>query len=131
MTQEFDRLLYAKLLAENAPRVIESEEEYDRLLPIAERLTFAKNLTPEEKALYRLLVLLIENYETEKYPIESKPHEILQHIMESSGTRQRDLVGTVGSSGVISEIVSGKRSISKRQAKLLGDKFKVSPKLFL
>ena len=131
MIQEFDRPLYAELLIEYTPRVIENQEEYDRLLPIAERLTFAKNRTPEEKALYRLLVLLIETYETKKYPIESKPHEILQHIMESSGTTQTDLVGTIGSSDIVSDIVDGKQSITEIQARLLGDRFKVSPELFL
>jgi HTH-type transcriptional regulator/antitoxin HigA len=131
MILTFDGATYSKLLAEIAPRAIETEEEYDRLLAVAERLTFAKNRTPEEIALYKLLVTLIEVYETENYPIESEPHEILQHVMESSGTRQADLVGIIGSSGVVSEVVNGKRAISKAQAKALGDYFKISPSLFI
>ena len=132
MILTFDGASYSKLLAEIAPRAIETEEEYDRLLALAERLTFAKNLTPEERALYKLLVTLIEVYETENYPMDkSEPHEILQHIMESSGTRQADLVGIIGSSGVVSEVVNGKRAISKAQAKALGDHFKISPSLFI
>ena len=132
MILTFDRATYSNLLAEIAPRAIETEEEYDRLLAVAERLTFAKNRTPEERALYKLLVTLIEVYETENYPMDkSEPHEILQHIMESSGTRQADLVGIIGSSGVVSEVVNGKRAISKAQAKALGDYFKISPSLFI
>ncbi|MEG5056556.1 transcriptional regulator [Microcoleus sp. A2-C5] len=131
MILTFDGATYSNLLAEIAPRAIETEEEYDRLLAVAERLTFAKNRTVEERALYKLLVTLIEVYETENYPIESEPHEILQHIMESSGTRQADLVGIIGSSGVVSEVVNGKRAISKAQAKALGDYFNISPSLFI
>jgi len=132
MILTFDGATYSKLLAEIAPRAIETEEEYDRLLAVAERLTFAKNRTPEERALYKLLVTLIEVYETENYPMDkSEPHEILQHVMESSGTRQADLVGIIGSSGVVSEVVNGKRAISKAQAKALGDYFKISPSLFI
>ena len=132
MILTFDGATYSKLLAEIAPRAIETEEEYDRLLAVAERLTFAKKLTPEERALYKLLVTLIEVYETENYPMDkSEPHEILQHVMESSGTRQADLVGIIGSSGVVSEVVNGKRTISKAQAKALGDYFKISPSLFI
>jgi HTH-type transcriptional regulator / antitoxin HigA len=132
MTLTFDQTTYRSLLAEIAPQVIETEEEYDRALAIAERLTFAKNRTPEERALYKLLVMLIEAYETEYYPMEqSTPHAVLLHIMESSGTRQADLVGILGSSGVVSEVVNGKRAISKAQAKALGDRFKVSPSLFI
>ncbi len=132
MTLTFDRANYSNLLAEVAPRAIETEEEYDRLLAVAERLTFAQNRTPEEKALHKLLVTLIEVYEDQNYPIDkSEPHEILQHIMEASGTRLADLVGIIGSSGVVSEVVNGKRAISKAQAKALGDYFKVSPSLFI
>ncbi|MEH1885452.1 helix-turn-helix domain-containing protein [Nostoc sp.] len=132
MTLTFDQVAYSSLLAEVAPKVIETEEEYDRALAVAEPLTFCKNRTPEEKALHKLIVMLIEAYEKEFYLMdESAPHEILQHIMEVSNTRQADLVNIIGSSGVVSEIVNGKRSISKSQAKALGDYFKVTPSLFI
>lgn len=136
MNRAFDQVAYSSLLAEVAPKVIETEEEYDRALAVAERLTFCKNRTPEEKALHKLIVMLIEAYETDNYLMdESAPHEILQHIMEVSNTRQADLVNIIGSSGVVSEIVNGKRSISKAQAKAqakaLGDYFKVTPSLFI
>jgi HTH-type transcriptional regulator/antitoxin HigA len=132
MTLTFNPIAYRNLLTETTPRVIETEEEYDRALAIVERLTFTKNRTPEEQALYKLLVLLIETYEAETYPMEqSAPHEILQHLMEASGTRQADLVGLIGTSGVVSEVVNGKRTISKVQAKALGNYFKVSPSLFI
>jgi HTH-type transcriptional regulator / antitoxin HigA len=132
MTLTFNTNEYSNLLAKFAPKVIETEEEYDRALAIAEKLTFAKNRTPEEKALHLLLVTLIEAYETENYPMdESSPHEILQHLMEASGIRQAALVGIIGSSGVVSEIVNGKRSISKAQAKALGEYFKMSSSLFI
>ena len=79
-----------------------------------------------------MLVTLIEAYETENYPIEDcEPYEILQHLMEVSGTRQADLIGIVGSSGVVSEVVNGKRSISKAQAKALADYFNLSANLFI
>ncbi|MEH2248299.1 helix-turn-helix domain-containing protein [Nostoc sp.] len=132
MTFTFDETAYGNLLAEIAPKVIETEEEYERILAVVERLTFAKNRTPEERILHKLLVKLIEAYEAQNYPMDlAAPHEILQHIMEASGTRQADLVGVIGSSGVVSEVVNGKRSISKAQAKVLGDYFKVLPSLFI
>ncbi len=82
--------------------------------------------------MHKLIVTLIEAYEAENYPMdESAPHEILQHIMEASDIRQTDLVGIIGSSGVVSEVVNDKRSISKAQAKALGDYFKVTPSLFI
>ena len=103
------------------------------MLVLTESLHFKKDRTPEEKKVYKLLVTLIEIYESQQYSIPtSPPTQILEHIMESSGLRQVDLAEIIGaSSGVISEIVSGKRAISKAQAKLLGQRFKVSPSLFI
>lgn len=132
MTLTFDKNTYRNLLTEVIPVAIETEEEYDRILQVVEELTFKKNRTTEEKALHKLLVILIEAYETQNYPMEeSTPHSILQHIMESSGTREIDLVGIIGSSNVVSEIVNGKREINKAQAKALSEYFKVSSSLFV
>jgi HTH-type transcriptional regulator / antitoxin HigA len=132
MTLTFNPNTYRNLLFETAPKVIESEAEYEQALTMTEQLHFKKNRFPEETALYLLLVTLIEAYETENYPMEpSTPHEILQHLMESSGTRQADLVGIVGSSGVVSQVVNGKRAISKAQAKALGEYFKLPSSLFI
>ena len=132
MTLTFDPTPYSTLLAQAAPKVIETEEEYERALALTERLHFTKNRTSEERALYKLLVILIEVYEAEHFPMpELPPHEVLQHLMEASDTRQADLVGLIGSSGVVSEIVNGKQAISIAQAKVLGEQFKVSPSLFI
>ena len=125
MTLTINRENYINLLAEFLPKVIENEAEYEDLLAKVEQLIFNKNKTIEQQNLQKLLVLLIEKYETEHYPIEAaNPHKILQHLMEPKGILQADLVGVIGSSGVISEIIKGKRSISKAQAKALGDYFK-------
>jgi HTH-type transcriptional regulator / antitoxin HigA len=133
MTLTFDTSIYGNLLHKFVPKVIETEEEYNRTLAITEKLTFAQNRSSEETALYKLLVILIEVYETENYPMDESytPHEILQHLMEASSTRQSDLVGVIGSSEVVSEVVNGKRAISKAQAKALGEYYKVSPSLFI
>jgi HTH-type transcriptional regulator / antitoxin HigA len=132
MTLTLDRDNYPQLLAEFVPQAIDSEAEYDRVLAIAERLTFKQDKTSAEIKLLKLIVVLIEDYETEHYPMDNvTPHELLQHLMESNNTRQADLVGLIGSRGVVSEVVNGKRAISKAQAKALGEFFDVSPGLFI
>jgi HTH-type transcriptional regulator / antitoxin HigA len=132
MTITLDRNNYPQLLAEFVPQAIDSEAEYDRALAIAERLTFKKDRTEAEIKFLKLVVVLIEDYETEHYPMDDvAPHDLLQHLMESNGTRQADLVGLIGSRGVVSEVVNGKRAISKAQAKALGEFFSVSPGLFI
>jgi HTH-type transcriptional regulator/antitoxin HigA len=51
--------------------------------------------------------------------------------MEERNLKQVDLVGKIGSKGVVSEIVNGKRSISKSQAKTLAEIFHVSSSVFI
>jgi HTH-type transcriptional regulator / antitoxin HigA len=132
MTITLDRNNYPQLLAEFVPQAIDSELEYDRALAIAERLTFKKDRTDAEIKFLKLVVVLIEDYETEHYPMDDvSPHELLQHLMETNDTRQADLVGLIGSRGIVSEVVNGKRAISKAQAKALGEFFSVSPGLFI
>lgn len=64
MTLTFDQNAYRNLLAEIAPVAIDTEEEYERVLKVVEQLTFKKNRTTEEQALHKLLVILVEVYET-------------------------------------------------------------------
>ena len=131
MTLTFDRAVYTCLLSQFTPKVIETESEYEQTLAIVESLAFNQNKTAEQTALYKLLVLLVEAYEAEYYPTpEASPIEVLNHILEASDTKPADLVGLIGSSSVVAEILNGTRAINEAEAKILSDRFKVSPSLF-
>ena len=132
MTISLDKTTYSQLLVEYQPKVITTEAEYDQALETVEKLMANQQRTPEQTAILQLLVTLIEEFETKYYPIEpSSPHAMLEHLMDTRGIKQSDLVGIIGSKGVISEIVNRKRAISKAQAKALGELFNVSPALFI
>ena len=132
MTISLDKTTYSQLLVEYQPKVITTEAEYDQALETVEKLMANQQRTPEQTAILQLLVTLIEEFETKHYPIEpSSPHAMLEHLMDARGIKQSDLVGIIGSKGVISEIVNRKRAISKAQAKALGELFNVSPALFI
>jgi HTH-type transcriptional regulator/antitoxin HigA len=51
--------------------------------------------------------------------------------MRSCGLRQRDLLGIFGSDGIASEVVNGKRNISRTQAKALAEFFYLPIELFI
>ncbi|MTJ28770.1 type II toxin-antitoxin system HigA family antitoxin [Aphanizomenon sp. UHCC 0183] len=132
MTISLDKTTYSKLLVEYQPKVITTEAEYDQALETVEKLMADQQRTPEQTAILQLLVTLIEEFETKHYPIEpSSPHAMLEHLMDARGIKQSDLVGIIGSKGVVSEVVNSKRAISKAQAKALGEFFNVSPALFI
>jgi HTH-type transcriptional regulator / antitoxin HigA len=139
MTITFNQKNYIALLErdEIAPKVIETEAEYQRFLAVAERLIFKRqDRTAEETTLLKLLVKLIKDYEEEVFDLENwsktSPHELLQFLMEAKGIKQADLIGVLSdSSGLVSSIVNGKRAISKAQAKKLGDFFNIESGVFI
>lgn len=51
--------------------------------------------------------------------------------MDQRGLRQADLVPVLGSRAQVSDIVTGKRGISIRQAKKLAEFFHTGPEMFI
>jgi len=51
--------------------------------------------------------------------------------MQDRGLRNKDLESVLGSSGVISEVISGKRKPGKQHVKKLANFYGVSPELFV
>ena len=133
MTIILDSKTYSSLLATYQPQIITSEDEYNRTIESIEQMMVrGEELTPEEISLLELLSILVEIYEDSQLAVESSsPQNILLHLMDARELKQSDLVGVIGSKGIVSEIVNGKRSISKAQAKALGEFFHISPALFI
>ncbi|HTZ73917.1 MAG TPA: hypothetical protein VMB47_08350 [Candidatus Aquilonibacter sp.] len=79
-----------------------------------------------------VIVTLIEKYEDEHYPIEAvEPVEILKELMSANELRQKDLAPLLDGESGVSAILGGDRRINVNQAFRLGDRFKVSPMLFM
>jgi HTH-type transcriptional regulator/antitoxin HigA len=128
-----DEAAYGKLLARALPRVIKSEAENERMILELERLdTRGRALTPEEENLAELMTLLVRQFEESKYPLgHAGPIEALRVLMAGHDIRQRDLIPVFGSSSVVSDVLNGKRSISKAHARKLAEYFHVPASLFI
>jgi HTH-type transcriptional regulator/antitoxin HigA len=124
---------YGKLLARTLPRVIETKEENERMIAELEKLdTRGRPLTPEEGNLAQLITVLIQKFEEAHYPLgHAEPVEALRVLMEDRNLRQRDLIPIFGSSSVVSDVLSEKRSISKAHARKLAEFFHVPVSLFI
>ncbi|CAN5235891.1 transcriptional regulator [soil metagenome] len=133
MSNNFNPEKYGALLMTTLPQVIENDAELERAEEIITKLLKkGENLSPEEEKLLDLVSDLVEKYEDEHYPIpEASPNEVLKFLMEDRELKQKDLLHIFGSTGITSEVVNGKRSISKAQAKKLAEYFKVSVELFI
>lgn len=123
---------YAQLLAATQPKAIETEAENEfYLAEVTKLMQLGEALSPAQERLLKLLVNLIESFESQHYQLKSAtPLEILTELMGDRGLKQKDLLPVFGSQGVASEVLNGKRGISKAIAKALGEFFKVSPSLF-
>ena len=127
-----DKEVYGSLLASIQPKVIETEEENELYLAeVGKLMTLDEQMTPEQEQLLKLLVTLVEQFEEQNYQLKpAQPHEILNELMLARGLNKKELLGIFGSQDIVSEVINGKRSISKAQAKKLGAFFNVSPALF-
>lgn len=135
LTATIDLKRYGRLLAKAAPCVIATKEGHERALATVESLmeNGEGHMTPEADALLDLLTNLIRDYEATVYPprAKSKPHEMLAFLMEQRNLKPSDLWPVIGSKSRVSEILAGKRSVSKEQAKKLAKFFHVRADLFI
>ena len=60
----------------------------------------------------------------------AEPREVLRYLMKEHGLRQTDLAD-ISSQGTISDILIGRREISKALARKLATRFHVSAGVFL
>ena len=112
---------------------IRNEREYDLAVERLNRLLDEVG-TDEQHPLYTLLDTLgtlIHAYEEEHHPIpECSGADVLRFLMEEHGLTQSDLP-EIGSQGVVSEILRGKRDLNVRQIRALAKRFHVSPGVFI
>ena len=110
-----------------------NEKDYNNLVDLLDSLIdeVGNNEHHPLSSLMETIGSLIETYESQKYPgMEGDPINALKTLMEEHGLKQSDL-SEIGSQGVVSEIMSGKRQLNVRQVKLLCERFKVSPAVFV
>lgn len=110
-----------------------NEKEYNKLVTILDTLIdeVGNNEAHPLSSLMETIGSLIETYESRNFPDrEGSPINALKTLMDEHELKQSDLL-EIGSQGVVSEIISGKRQLNIRQIKLLSERFKVSPAVFV
>lgn len=131
-TTDIKDSVYADLLVKSLPKPIRTETERVRFVETLLALDERDDLSPEEEALAEVLTLLIEDYEEKAYPLpQVSPNESLNALMEERGLKHKDIWPVLGNKGAATEVLSGRRSISKSQAKRLAEFFHVPIDLFV
>ncbi|MCK9381058.1 MAG: helix-turn-helix domain-containing protein [Sulfuritalea sp.] len=108
-------------------------EHYQRMVSMLEALLdeAGSNESHPAMGLVDIVGDLIEDYETEHHSLpEVTGVQALRFLMEQHGLKQTDLC-EIGSQGVVSEILTGKRDLNVRQIRALSERFGVSPAIFV
>lgn len=95
-------------------KLIKNSKDHEEMLKRLEELMIADPQPgSEEDEELELLAFLIEEYEKRTFTIPAAtPSEAIRFRMEQSGLNQQDLVPFIGSKSRVSEVLSGKRSLT-------------------
>jgi HTH-type transcriptional regulator/antitoxin HigA len=112
---------------------IRTQAEYDRAVATLNWLVDEIGDNPRDRR-YRLietLSVLIEAYDDEHHSLpDASGIDTLRFLMDEHGLSQGDLP-EIGTQGVVSEILSGRRQLNVRQIQALAARFGVNPGAFL
>ena len=72
-----------------------------------------ETLSPEERTLLALSERLVQDYDDKIGLPDVPPDEMLRYLMKHRTLKQADLVPVIGTRSQVSDIVNGKRGISK------------------
>ena len=112
---------------------ITTEQEYDNAVNVLNELLDAGGA--DEQHLLAVLVSLLSNFIADYEDKHNQPpivtgRAMLAFLMEQHGLKQADL-SEIGSQGVVSELLNGKREFTTNHIKLLASRFNVPVSVFL
>lgn len=112
---------------------IQDEAHYQRMTAMLEALLDETTGDENHPAMGLVDIVgdLIEDFESEHHPLPDVTGvQALKFLIEQHGIKQCDL-HEIGSQGVVSEILAGKRELNIRQVRALSERFGVSPATFV
>lgn len=123
---------YMDLVAAFPLRPIRDDTELDQAIAVLNRLIDRPVLSIPERDYLEVLGGIVEVYEAKHVDIpEVRGVELLRYLMEENGLTQASLVPIFGNKSAISEVLSGKRGLSKHQIRGLSDHFGLPVDAFL
>lgn len=125
---------FDQLNAAHALRPIQDDVDLENAMEVVDKLAAMPKRTKDQKDYLETLSTLIEKYEAEHDPIQTKDLsviEIIQSLMEGREMSASDLGRVLGSRELGTVILRGGRRLSKSHILKLAEHFSVSPALFL
>ena len=133
MIAELERLSAAWAPISDVLSVPHTEAEYRRISTLLDLVIdeVGEHESHPLASMMETLGALVDAYEREHVrELPSSPVDVLRLLMDEHGLNQSDLPD-VGSQGVVSEILHGRRQLNVRQVRALSERFQVSPAVFV
>ena len=123
---------YFELVRRFPLRPLRSDAELDQAVKVVDSLVSKPSLSRDEEDYLEVLSGLVEAYETEEHPMQPLPDaEMLRHLIDAKGVSQTEVAkGTGIADSTISEVLKGKRFLSRGHIARLSRYFKVSADVF-
>lgn len=110
---------------------IHTEKDYEKAVARIDEIFDAKPGTSEGDEL-EILGMMVDQYEENHFPISKPtPIEAIKFRMEQLGLEQKDLANMIGSKSRASEILSGTRTLSLRQIKILHHRLNIPAEVLI
>jgi HTH-type transcriptional regulator/antitoxin HigA len=124
---------YSAAIAKYPPKIIRTKAENEHYTAILEGLDQRfDQLSPAENDFAELLTLLIEDFEASTYELpKASALDVLRLVMDQHSLKQKALVDIFGTPSVTSEVLSGKRELSKEHIRRLSSRFCIPVELLL
>jgi HTH-type transcriptional regulator / antitoxin HigA len=124
---------WAALQAHLPIKPIRNEQDYQQMVRLASLL--AEHLNGSEgnplADLLAIVTELVQTWEAHNVTLpKGEPRDVLRHLLTTHGLKQKDLIG-IASPTVVSDILAGRRAISKKVAKALAQRFHTDVSAFL
>ena len=126
---------YVKLVRQFPLRPIRTKREYGAATKVLERLAVRgeHDLDADERDYLDVLTNLVEAYDNQHYPPprDGTPLDRLFGLLHEAELTTADLGRLLGNSGLASQIMLGRRQLSKTHIRILSQHFKLDAGYFL
>ena len=123
---------YLELIQQFPLRRIRNDEELETATKVIHSLIDQDEMTPAENDYLDVISDLVEVYEDATIPMGDSPEcNMLEFLIDIRDINQTQLSHDVGiATSTVSEVLSGKRKLTRKQIEKLAAYFKVSPAVF-
>ena len=126
---------YLDLVRQFPLRPLRTKRDYAKATEVLDGLAVREEgtLSKDEQDYLETLALLVEEYDARRpgEVLHAEPLDVLRHLMEAHAMNTSHLGRLLGSKGVASEVLNGKRSLSKSHMTKLAEKFHVDVSVFV